>query len=238
MKLRRIDCPADFRWLGPVMTPADLHAVASARQIIDQARARAAEIEQTAQASVKALQLEVREAFLSEYGAAFRQAIDVWQQERLQLQQNISAYAREMAVATLNRLGSGLALQDRLDAVLRLVLSEIVPDTEWQLLVAPESVKYVHLRFLGQLQTPVLPTQVESAGAESADESAGEESSAHAPTDHLSTAYTPFPQIAGMSLRIEADKTLSGDEVILAGPKGARIRCSFQQLTQQLLLCL
>jgi hypothetical protein len=35
---------------------------------------------------------------------------------------------------------------------------------------------------------------------------------------------------------VKADMTLTGDELVLMGPNGSRIRCSFEQIVRQLLI--
>lgn len=202
MKLRSIECPADFRWMGPVITPADLSAVATARQIIAQAQARADTLMAETRLSVKKLQDTVRDDFLREYGRAFRQLLDEWQAERAQIHQNLTQYARQMAVITLQRLGAELSDEQRLDIVLRQILSETVPDIAFTLRVA--------------------------VGAESLAEVRLQQLFTHPDHAHL----------AGLRYSIICDPALQSDAVILVGPQGSRISCSFEQLVQQLLLCL
>lgn len=199
MKLRTIDWPDTLQWTAPLITPDQMDAAATARQVIDQARQRSDEIIAQAQASVDEWEADVRADYLQRYGNEFRQVLTQWAQARAQLQDRLHDHARDVAHATLQRLGLTLDGSQRLNAVIHEVLSVHLPVAQSVLRVAPDRCEEARQQLDQCLSGPAAV--------------------------HLS----------GLQFVIEPDTALRGDELVLMGPDGARIRCSFEQIVHQLL---
>ena len=162
--------------------------------------------------------MQARDAFLSQYGKVFHDAVRQWQDARQDLQNRLSDYARQLAQATLQRLGTELSSSQRLEVVIRQLISETLHDGAVTVHVAPESLNTARSVLQGGKSPAVdeatVQTVVQVSGG----------------IDDLASGFSKY--------RLVPDASLQSDEVLVIGPQGASIRCSFEQMVHQLLLCL
>lgn len=200
MKLRTVSWPEDLHWTTPLVTPADMHAAATAQQVIEQAQQRARSVMRDAEHAVATWEAEVRSQFLADYAKGFHQAVEGWVQARQTMLQSMQKVAQQIAHATLKRLGSALSVSERLQAVIHEVLQSHIPQADCELRVASDRCADVQAHIDAWLAQPAAA------------------------------------RLSGIVFHVVADATLREDEVVLMGPDGARIQCSFEQIVRQLLL--